>query len=110
MKCDEPNDFLYRFEGTMGFGGIKKQVIDFNYSHFMLRGSTLENTEWVYGMVIYTGKDSKIAQNSTKTSMKTSSLEKMLNYLVLLTFFMQNALCALAAYLDLKAWDENQKG
>ena len=32
--------------------------------NLLLRGSTLRNTGWVWGLCVYTGKDSKIMQNS----------------------------------------------
>jgi len=33
-----------------------------NYKNFLLRGSSLKSTHWVYGIVVYTGKESKMKQ------------------------------------------------
>ena len=42
----------------------------------MLRGSSLKITQWVYGIVVYTGSDTKIKKNhQSKTVMKKSKME-----------------------------------
>ena len=43
--------------------------------NFILRGCSLKNTEWIYGLVVYTGFDTKIMLNSTKSRPKHSTLE-----------------------------------
>lgn len=52
----------------------------------LLRGSTLKNTDYVYGLVIYTGHESKIMMNSSEPTPKLSSLEKMMNKLIIILF------------------------
>lgn len=34
------------------------------------RGATLRNTSWVFGIVIYTGHDTKLMRNSTSAPLK----------------------------------------
>ena len=36
----------------------------------LLRGSQLRNTQWITGLVVYTGHDSKLLQNATSTPLK----------------------------------------
>jgi phospholipid-transporting ATPase len=62
----------------------------------MLRGSSLRNTQWIYGFVIYTGHDSKMMMNSTKAKAKSSKIEKLTNWLILLVFSLQILLCIFA--------------
>ena len=69
IVCDAPNDLLYRFEGTFSPIGstvqhLDSELINLDYNQFILRGSTLKNTEWVIGMVVYSGHDTKIMKNS----------------------------------------------
>ena len=82
--CDAPNDLLYRFEGTFSPIGstvlhLEQELINLDYNQFILRGSTLKNTEWVIGMVVYTGHESKIMKNSQHAKLKFSEMEHMLN-------------------------------
>lgn len=46
-------------------------------SNLLLRGSRLRNTKWVLGLVTYTGKESKIAQNARSAPSKQSNLDKV---------------------------------
>ena len=63
----------------------------------MLRGSSLRNTEWVVGVVVYSGHDTKIMMNSANTHYKLSSIEKETNRLVFIVLFIQLVLCIVAA-------------
>ena len=38
----------------------------------MYRGTRLKNTKWIFGLVIYTGRNSKIIMNSKSSSSKMS--------------------------------------
>lgn len=35
-----------------------------NISNLLLRGSSVRNTKWILGLVVYTGRDTKLVQNS----------------------------------------------
>ena len=50
----------------------------------MLRGCILRNTKWIYGVVIYTGHETKIMLNANIPEIKKSSVEiKMSRYIVI---------------------------
>ncbi len=55
----------------------KDQSIDIN--NLLLRGSSLRNTDYIYGVVIYTGHNNKIMKNSLKSRSKVSSVSKIVN-------------------------------
>lgn len=48
----------------------------------VLRGCVLRNTEWCYGVVIFAGKDTKLMQNSGKTIFKRTSIDRLLNFII----------------------------
>lgn len=50
-----------------------------NNNNIILRGCSLKNTEYIYGMVIYTGHHTKIMLNSVASKPKSSTLEKTMN-------------------------------
>uniref|UniRef100_A0A8C5NP94 Phospholipid-transporting ATPase n=1 Tax=Junco hyemalis TaxID=40217 RepID=A0A8C5NP94_JUNHY len=52
----------------------------------LLRGAQLRNTQWVLGIVVYTGHDTKLMQNSTKAPLKRSNVEKVTNMQILVLF------------------------
>ncbi|EGW04628.1 putative phospholipid-transporting ATPase IB [Cricetulus griseus] len=52
----------------------------------LLRGTQLRNTQWVFGVVVYTGHDTKLMQNSTKAPLKRSNVEKVTNVQILVLF------------------------
>jgi len=91
---DRPNPYLYHFKGT---GTLGHQKISIDYSNFLLRGSSLRNTEFVYGLVVYTGHETKIMLNSTKAKPKRSDVEKKLSTMVFIIFIILVIFCLFTA-------------
>jgi phospholipid-translocating ATPase len=60
----------------------------------LLRGCCLRNTKWCYGMVIFAGKDTKLMMNSGKTFFKRTSIDVLLNQLII----------GVREYLFIRAW------
>lgn len=53
-----------------------KNIININIDNLVLRGTSLVNTKWIYGLVINTGNRTKLMRNaSTKSREKWSRLE-----------------------------------
>ena len=74
---EEPNDKLYLFNGKLLIDSIG--VLDVTQDNILLRGTSLQNTEWVYGVVIYTGYDCKIQKNLRSIPLKMSPSIKKVN-------------------------------
>lgn len=53
--------------------------IPLNINNLLLRGSFIRNTEWVIGLVLFTGDDTKIRMNAGATPSKQSAIEKKMN-------------------------------
>lgn len=66
----------------------------------LLRGALLRNTNWVFGVVIYTGHETKLMKNSTSAPLKRSTVDKMTNTQILMLFFMLLVLCLLSAIFN----------
>jgi len=85
LTYDRPNKSLYKFQGLLKI--VKdpaKKVLD--NSNILLRGSSLRNTRWIYGLVIYTGYETKLMQNSKKTPAKRSFIEILVNRYLFMVF------------------------
>ena len=55
----------------------------------MLRGARLKNTEWIVGIAVYTGVDTKIMLNANKSKNKQSNIELQTNNLIIGILVMQ---------------------
>ncbi|KFA63415.1 hypothetical protein S40285_06581 [Stachybotrys chlorohalonatus IBT 40285] len=84
IKSEQPNSSLYTYEATltMQTGGGEKEL-PLNPEQLLLRGATLRNTPWVYGIVVFTGHETKLMRNATATPIKRTKVERQLNWLVL---------------------------
>ncbi|GCC34281.1 hypothetical protein chiPu_0012754 [Chiloscyllium punctatum] len=78
--CEPPNNKLDKFTGTL-FWNDKKYSLD--NEKMLLRGCVLRNTEWCFGLVIFAGPDTKLMQNSGRTKFKRTSIDRLMNTLVL---------------------------
>ncbi|OVA04457.1 Cation-transporting P-type ATPase [Macleaya cordata] len=83
IRCEDPNPNLYTFVGNFEY---ERQVYALDPGQILLRDSKLRNTPYVYGVVVFTGHDSKVMQNSTKSPSKRSTIEKKMDYVIYFLF------------------------
>ncbi|KAJ3023347.1 UNVERIFIED_CONTAM: hypothetical protein HDU68_008648 [Siphonaria sp. JEL0065] len=102
IESENPNPNLYTYTGTAVFQTNApvdekgknitmdefdpNEEIKFNHvkvplniNSILLRGCILRNTEWVIGLALFTGKDTKICLNSGGTPSKQSKIERTMN-------------------------------
>ncbi|XP_015257401.1 PREDICTED: phospholipid-transporting ATPase IB-like isoform X3 [Cyprinodon variegatus] len=84
LECEGPNRHLYDFTGTLRLQNQNPAPL--GPDQVLLRGAQLRNTQWVVGIVVYTGHDSKLMQNSTKVPLKRSNVERVTNMQILVLF------------------------
>ena len=102
IQCDLPNPSLYMLNGkaNMRVNGIGSEF-PLDAKNLLLKGARLKNTEWIIGIVIYTGHNCKLMKNSKEPLLKMSSVEKLLNKLLLGIFVLQVILSVISAILHL---------
>uniref|UniRef100_M0ZI88 Phospholipid-transporting ATPase n=1 Tax=Solanum tuberosum TaxID=4113 RepID=M0ZI88_SOLTU len=83
VKCEDPNEDLYTFIGTLYYDNQQNPL---SVQQILLRGSKLRNTDYVYGVVIFTGHDTKVMQNSTDPPSKRSGIEKRMDKIIYVLF------------------------
>ena len=85
IKCEPPNNNLSRFEGRLVIneGLVNEKIVPLENDNILLRGTILRNTDWCYGVVIFAGKDTKLMQNSGKAKFKRTSIDRLLNFVIL---------------------------
>ncbi|KAJ8407670.1 hypothetical protein AAFF_G00275270 [Aldrovandia affinis] len=91
MECESPNRHLYDFVGNMRLEGHRfetrrSSTVPLGPDQILLRGAQLRNTQWVHGIVVYTGHDTKLMQNSTRPPLKLSNVERITNFQILVLF------------------------
>ncbi|CAE7681267.1 unnamed protein product [Symbiodinium sp. CCMP2592] len=99
MEADLPNELVGRFDGCLYLKGFPRGV-PVGLKNLLLRGSTIRNTNYVIGLVVYTGNDTKVVRNSSRSiSTKRSQVEIMSNkllFIVFLLLFLISIGCAVA--------------
>jgi magnesium-transporting ATPase (P-type) len=128
VECERPNTATNRFVGRVMFAANSSSVdtaaassaaeirnpraspsplgVTVSIANVMLRGTVLRNTGQVFGLVVNTGKDTKICQSSNSVNaVKYSAVEKTINSQVLPTVGLLILLCLAgggASYLWMK--------
>ncbi|KAK3153697.1 hypothetical protein QOZ80_2BG0179880 [Eleusine coracana subsp. coracana] len=94
VQCEQPNNSLYTFTGNLI---VDKQTIPLSPNQLLLRGCSLRNTEYIVGVVIFTGHETKVMMNSMNVPSKRSTLEKKLDKLILALFATLFTMCVIGA-------------
>ncbi|XP_041965886.1 probable phospholipid-transporting ATPase IM isoform X4 [Alosa sapidissima] len=81
--CEPPNNKLDRFTGTLHWCGSKHPL---DNERMLLRGCVLRNTDWCFGLVVFAGPQTKLMQNCGRSTFKRTSIDKLMNTLVLWIF------------------------
>lgn len=89
IHSEHSNNNLYKFEATII---IKKDTEKKEYpltaDQLLLRGAFLRNTPWIYGIVVFTGHETKLMKNTTSSRIKQTTVEKIVNIQIIFLFFM----------------------
>ena len=95
IYSEAPNNAIYKFEGQFLQDGY--DPIPLGADNIILRGCSLRNTEYVYGIVIFSGHDTKIMMNSMAAKYKFSGLEMYTNYAIVVVLVTQFILASIGA-------------
>lgn len=105
VRCDPPNNKLDKFSGTLSYLGNTYLL---NHERLLLRGCVIRNTDWCYGLVVYTGQDTKLMQNSGRSTFKRTHIDHLMNVLVVWIFMFLGGMCFLLS-IGHGIW-ENSRG
>ena len=81
IEVDQPNKSIYDIKGNIN---IENNMNSFEIRNCAIRGARLKNTKFIYGIVLYTGKETKIMMNIIKYKEKVVYLDKLVDTIVLI--------------------------
>ncbi|KAF8315252.1 phospholipid-translocating ATPase, partial [Clavulina sp. PMI_390] len=104
IDAEAPDVNMYKFNAAVilppaeGESEDRQHPIDIQTT--LLRGTVLRNTDWVIGIVVYTGADSKIVLNSGNTPSKRSRVERQMNPMVLINLVLLALMAVVCGIVD----------
>lgn len=93
LRCALPDNHIHRFHGTLVSDSGRE--ISVGKNNLLLRGCVIRNTDWVEGMVVYAGHDTKALMNNSGPRYKRSKVERDLNMDVVACVIILFILCFL---------------
>lgn len=105
IKSEQPNNRLYNYDGTLSTlesNSGKQRDYPLDPNKLLLRGAQLRNTSWIYGLVVFTGHETKLMLNSSKKPTKASNVTRITNRNILYLFAMlvaMSILCSVGNYV-----------
>lgn len=110
LNYEPPNKAFDEFRGQMimDFGGTKK-AIDVDGSILLMRETNLRNTDFIFGLVVYTGNDTKIQRSNNsgqKAKIKKSRVFRMVNTFLIMMFGWQFVMCAFCGIMSGIEWNK----
>ncbi|MCO5555633.1 hypothetical protein L7F22_009178 [Adiantum nelumboides] len=83
IRCEDPNANLYSFVGNLDY---ESSVHSLGPQQVLLRDSKLRNTQYIYGVAIFSGHDTKVMQNATDPPSKRSRIERKMDKIIYFLF------------------------
>ncbi|CAJ1432169.1 unnamed protein product [Effrenium voratum] len=97
-----PNKSIAKFSGSLEglkLGSHEEAKESLSAANLLLRGTQLRNTSWLFGVVVYTGPQTRMAMNSREIPSKLANLERVVNRGMLVVLGAQFALALLSSIL-----------
>ncbi|CAL5869103.1 uncharacterized protein PFLUO_LOCUS3331 [Penicillium psychrofluorescens] len=113
IESEAPQPNLYSYNGAIRWdqrdpafpeSSRKEMVEAVSINNILLRGCSLRSTEWVLGVVVFTGQESKIMLNSGATPTKRPRMAKDLNWNVIYNFIILFIMCLVSGIINGFAW------
>lgn len=110
-EASQPNLYKYsgaiRWEQYIAGVGPRDMSEPISIDNLLLRGCNIRNTEWVLGVVVFTGHDTKIMMNAGITPSKRARIARELNFNVIWNFGILFIICLLSAIVNGYSWSQS---
>jgi len=112
MTYEPPNASIHTFEGRLRWCPNHRcsfETAAVSARNVLLRGCTLRNTASVWGVVAYTGEETKVMKKAGGARSKLSQIEHLVNKCIRIIFLTQFTLCTISTVF-LIFWDNAHDG
>eukprot|EP01060_Flectonema_neradi_P040259 TRINITY_DN9109_c0_g1_i4.p1 TRINITY_DN9109_c0_g1~~TRINITY_DN9109_c0_g1_i4.p1 ORF type:complete len:841 (+),score=153.62 TRINITY_DN9109_c0_g1_i4:55-2577(+) len=92
VTCEQPDMKLYHFNSVVEYQSEKYSV---SGEQLLLQSCFLQNTDWVLGLAVYTGKDTKCCQAKQLPPLKTANVDRQISTYAVVVFLCQIAVAAI---------------
>lgn len=113
IESEDPHPNLYQYSAIAKWkqrapGTKDADVIErtepIGIGNLLLRGCSLKNTEWVLGVVVFAGRETKIMLNSGITPSKRARMAKDLNWNVIYNLIILFFMCLVSGIVQGVTW------
>lgn len=94
VVAEAPQRSIHNFKGCLRISG---EEVALGPKELLLRGTMLRNTAWCLGIVVYTGKETRMAMNSRPAPTKVANVERIINQTLFIVVFAQSFLALTSA-------------
>lgn len=104
LQSEAPNSSLYTYEATLQ---LRNTLLPLGVDQMLLRGTSLRNTRWVNGVVVFTGHETKLMRNATATPIKRTAVEYMMDLQIIYLFVIliaMSTMSSLGNVIKLNQW------
>ncbi len=113
VDSEAPSPNLYSYNGVARWqqqdprnpnGHTREMAEPISINNMLLRGCSIKNTEWILGIVVFTGQETKIMLNSGITPSKRARMARDLNWNVIYNFIILFFMCLVAGIVEGVTW------
>jgi phospholipid-translocating ATPase len=105
LECDKSNENLEQWSGNLTIYKTILKPPPASIENFVLRGSIVKNIDFCFGVVVFTGMDTKIMRNYKKPEVKTSNVMMRMNKYMYSLFAFQCLIVFILASLSV-SWSK----
>ena len=87
IKTGPPSPHLSFWNGVLKVNETTEVALSID--QFLYRSARLKNTDWIWGVVVFTGTNTKLYKNMKISLMKNNDLRVLLNRITMLMFMLQ---------------------
>ncbi|KAF0683553.1 Aste57867_24410 [Aphanomyces stellatus] len=101
IRCEAPNRKLYTFDGVLKLRHADRPNWDVSLTitNVVLRGMKLSHTNFVVGVIVATGAETKLIQNTKQSPSKFSRLDVIANRCIMVIFSVLFVICCVSTAL-----------